>query len=189
VAIERFSSKRILRLKEAFFVSLPAVFGSFFGSMVAARLDKEIFQKFVGIVFLVTAFSLIAKPKVWVEDRSVKRNWILIGVVFFLIGIYGGFIQAGVGFLLMPAIAFFLGYELVKTNAIKVFIVAFYNAIALLVFILNGKVNFLYGLVLGFGNMIGAWLAATFSVKKGAKWIRWIVFGAIVISGIRYLTD
>lgn len=104
-----------------------------------------------------------------------------------MIGIYGGFIQAGVGFLLIPAIALLLGYELVKTNAVKVFIVASYNLVSLIIFFLNGKVNVPYGLVLAFGNMTGAWIAASFSVKKGARWVRWIVFAAVIVVGIRYV--
>jgi hypothetical protein len=87
----------------------------------------------------------------------------------------------------MPAIALLLGYELVKTNAVKVFIVASYNIISLVIFILNGKVNFLYGFILALGNMTGAWLAATFSIKKGANWVRWIVFTAVIVVGIRYV--
>ncbi|MCD6550765.1 sulfite exporter TauE/SafE family protein [Thermotoga sp.] len=187
VATERFKSKNVLKAKEAFLVSIPTIAGALVGSSIAVQIEKELLQRVVGIIFLIMAISLVWKPKIWIEDRNVKRNWILIYTIFFLIGIYGGFIQAGVGFLLMPAIAFLLGYELVKTNAVKVFIVASYNLISLLIFIIGGKVNFLYGLVLALGNMTGAWIAANLSVKKGAKWVRWVVFAAIIVVGIRYI--
>ncbi|AJG40441.1 MULTISPECIES: sulfite exporter TauE/SafE family protein [Thermotoga] len=187
VAIERFRSKNVLKAKEALLVSIPTIAGALVGSSVAVQIEKEVLQRIVGVIFLVMAFSLVWKPKIWVEDREVKRNWILIYIVFFLIGIYGGFIQAGVGFLLIPAIALLLGYELVKTNAVKVFIVASYNLVSLIIFFLNGKVNVPYGLVLAFGNMTGAWIAASFSVKKGARWVRWIVFAAVIVVGIRYV--
>ncbi|AAD35463.1 MULTISPECIES: sulfite exporter TauE/SafE family protein [Thermotoga] len=187
VAIERFKAKKVLKIKEAILVALPAIVGAILGSSIAVQIEKEMLQKIVGVIFLVMAVSLVWKPRIWLEDRFVKRNWVLIYIVFFLIGIYGGFIQAGVGFLLMPAIALLLGYELVKTNAVKVFIVASYNIISLVIFILNGKVNFLYGFILALGNMTGAWLAATFSIKKGANWVRWIVFTAVIVVGIRYV--
>ncbi|PLV59113.1 sulfite exporter TauE/SafE family protein [Thermotoga sp. KOL6] len=187
VAIERFKAKKMLKMNEAFLVSIPAIGGALLGSSIAVQINKDLLQKIVGVIFLIMAISLIWKPRIWVEDRETKRNWMLIYIAFFLIGVYGGFIQAGVGFLLMPAITLLLGYELVKTNAIKVFIVASYNLIALVIFILNGKVNFLYGFVLALGNMTGAWLAANLSIKKGSEWVRWIVFIAIVIAGIKYI--
>jgi uncharacterized membrane protein YfcA len=108
-------------------------------------------------------------------------------ILFFLIGIYGGFLQAGVGFFLMSALVLLEGFDLVKTNAAKVFIILCYTIVSLTIFAINGKVDFLAGLVLGIGGAIGGYIAAHTAIKKGAGFIRYIVFAAVIVSAIRYI--
>jgi uncharacterized membrane protein YfcA len=121
----------------------------------------------------------------WVEQTKKKLPLWLRIPVFFVIGIYGGFIQAGVGFLLLTALALAVGYDLVKSNALKVTIVLLFSAMSLLIFALSGKVVWLYGLILAVGNMTGAYIAVHFAVKKGAKQVRWVVVAAVAITALR----
>jgi len=96
------------------------------------------------------------------------RRWLQI-IIFFVIGIYGGFIQAGVGFFLLTGLVLGVGIDLVKANAIKVFIVLLYTPFALLVFIYNRQVDYKLGLILAAGNMIGAFLGAKICSQGRSK--------------------
>ncbi|MEZ5000706.1 MAG: sulfite exporter TauE/SafE family protein [Bacteroidales bacterium] len=101
---------------------------------------------------------ILIKPERWIKERAGKiKNgagfWNI--AISFAIGIYGGFIQAGVGFFLLAWLVLGVGADLVKANALKVFIVMGFTIVALVVFVINRQVNFKIGLILVAGNMIG----------------------------------
>ena len=99
-------------------------------------------------------------------------------------GIYGGFIQAGAGFLIIAALTLTNGFDLVRTNAIKLFVVFFYTIIALAVFITEGNIDLYLGLTLAVGNATGAWIGSHWAVAKGNKWIRVVLVVAVVVFAI-----
>ena len=47
---------------------------------------------------------------------------------------------------------------------------------------LNDQVNWFVGLILAVGNMLGAWVAARMAVKRGAKFVRWLLIAVLVVS-------
>jgi uncharacterized protein len=114
----------------------------------------------------------------------LRRRW-WVPVIFFIIGIYGGFIQAGVGFFLLGALVLGAGLGLTKANAHKVLIVAAMTAIALVVFILSDQIYYLYGIVLAVGQGAGAWLGSRVAVSWGPKVVRVILLVAIMASAIK----
>ena len=103
-------------------------------------------------------------------------------IIFFLIGIYGGFIQLGVGYFLLAGIVLGAGYELVKANAIKVLIVLLYTPFTIVVFLMNEQINWAYGLVMTIGNVAGAFIASRMAVKKGAAFVRWVIVLVILLT-------
>ena len=102
-------------------------------------------------------------------------------VVFFFIGIYGGFIQAGVGLLVITALRLLTGIDLVRTNAIKVLVIFFYTIVALGIFISEGHVNWILGFTLAAGNATGAWIGSHWAVEKGDKWIKVVLVVAVLV--------
>jgi hypothetical protein len=187
VAVRNFHKNRVLPVKTALLYAVPAAIGSIVGTAIVVDINKDLLKKIVGVVLLIMAVFLLSKPKMWTEERKKSVNVFLTAFVFFCIGVYGGFIQAGVGFFFIFFTATFLGFDLVRNNALKVFIVLAYTPISLLIFVLNGKVEPLAGLILGLGSMLGASMGARFAIKKGANWLRFIVFAAVIVSGISYL--
>lgn len=107
--------------------------------------------------------------------------------VFLAIGFYGGFIQAGVGFLILGALVPLLGLDLVRANALKVAIVLAHTAIALPVFVARGQVDWSSGLLLAAGTMAGAWIGTRFAVLGGARFVRWVLAIAVLVSAAQLL--
>ena len=105
--------------------------------------------------------------------------------LFFFVGIWGGFIQAGVGFLIIMVLTSVNRFSLVKTNSAKVVIVLIYTSAALVVFILEGTINWGYGVLLAIGNSGGAWVASRWSVEKGDRWVMLILVVAVVAMAIK----
>ncbi|MBC7125082.1 MAG: TSUP family transporter, partial [Bacteroidales bacterium] len=108
-------------------------------------------------------------------------------VVFMAIGFYGGFIQAGVGYFLLAGLVLGAGVDLVKANAIKVLITFVFTVLALGVFIYNNQVDYLIGITMGVGNMLGAWVATHVAVKKGSVFIRWFLLVCVFAFALKLL--
>ncbi len=137
------------------------------------------------IAMVMMVFFLFYKPDKWLRENSQLLNypvkwWQLI--IFFIVGFYGGFIQVGVGYFLLMSLVLGVGYDLIKANAVKNLIVFFYAIFALLVFIINGQVNYLYGLILSIGSVIGALIASYLAVKKGAGFIRAVILLSVILT-------
>ena len=75
-----------------------------------------------------------------------------------------------------------VGWDLVKANAVKNLIVFLYAIFALLVFMVNGHVQYIIGLVLSAGSIIGAWIASYLAVRKGAGFIRAVIVASVILT-------
>jgi uncharacterized membrane protein YfcA len=158
------------------------------GASVVVELPNDLTEKLIGVVMIIMFFVIIYKPGQWIKEHvpeHEKKFSVLQLIMFFAIGFYGGLIQAGVGIFLLSALVLGAGYDLIRANALKLLIVALYTPFVLVIFIYNGQVNFLWGIILGIGNMIGAWLATKFAVSWGPKVIRYILLTMILISAIK----
>ena len=71
---------------------------------------------------------------------------------------------------------------MVKANAIKILIVMMYVPFSLAVFIWNDQVNYKYGLVLAIGNVIGAYVASKYAIKRGAEFVRWVILIVVLLT-------
>ena len=110
-------------------------------------------------------------------------------LLFFGIGFYGGFIQAGVGFLFLVVLYHVLRIDLVRVNMYKVLVIAAYTIPALLVFVFSGNVDWLVGFALAGGSAVGAFVATHVSVKGGERTVRAVVALALVLMAVKLLVD
>ncbi|QTA37825.1 sulfite exporter TauE/SafE family protein [Thermosipho ferrireducens] len=187
VASTGFKKGKMLDLKRATFLAIPSTLGAISGTFTVLAINKSLLEKIVGAIFLIMSVFILYKPKIWEEGKKVEKNNIISFIAFYFVGFYGGFIQAGVGFFLIMSLIFIEGYNIVKTNAIKVFIVMCYTTFSFVIFLMNGKVDIIKGLILALGTMTGAKIGTSFALKSGAKFVRFIVFVMIVVSAIKYL--
>lgn len=189
-AAGRFRQRKVFTMTESLPMLLPAFAGSIVGALVAAEIDPRVFDIVLGVVLILMLTTLFFKPADLVgaptdRGRPTGRRRLIAIVTFFGIGFYGGFIQAGVGFLLIVGISTLFGYDLVKTNALKLLVVALYSLFALAIFAFYGQVLWLHGVILGTGNVIGALLGVRFAMRRGAGAIRWVIVAAVLLSALR----
>jgi uncharacterized membrane protein YfcA len=182
-ATVRFHKFDVIPKGTIFITTVPAVAGSIIGAQLAIDIDELLFKRILAIIMLfVMAITFFGGglAKFHNEVALNTKKKIVLASAFFGIGIYGGFIQAGVGFLIIMVLSL-TGYDLVKTNALKILIVLVYTPVALGIFVLNGQIDIIKGLVLSVGNATGAWLATHVVVEKGHNFVRWIVLVAVVV--------
>lgn len=187
VALRNFKKKKILDTSKALSLGIPTVLGSILGSLLVINIDQQMIEIYFGIIMLVMLFFLIYKPSVWLkgkEELIKKKTPIWMMVLFFFIGIYGGVIHVGIGYFLLIGLVLGAGYDLVRANAMKLFIVLLYVPFTLIVFIMNDQVRWDYGLVHAIGNFIGAYIASKWATEWGAKFVRWMLMVIILFSSL-----
>jgi uncharacterized membrane protein YfcA len=156
-------------------LALCTVPGAVAGAVAAVVVDPVLFKRILGIVLVAAVILILRKrPSSADQDGGVSRP-VLAHLAMIGVGFWGGFLQAGVGFLIMPILYQLLRLDLIRVNMHKVFIVGIYTVPALLVFALEGKVWWLGGLALAVGNAAGAWLATRVTITHGERAIR-VVF-------------
>jgi hypothetical protein len=140
------------------------------------------------VVLGLTLFGNIKqKARQIASEELSHKGWLVFA--FFFVGIYGGFVQAGVGIIIIAVLGLVGGINLVRTNSMKVFIVMLYTVPALAIFILNGKVDLLYGLLLAAGNSTGAYIGSSAAVKRGDRLIRIVMAVAVTGMAIKLFLD
>lgn len=192
VAIGYFRNKGFYYPKLSVMLGVPAVLGSIVGARFAIAVSDEMFNTILAGVMLAVAVLIIWRPEKYFLKAQETETFTpvrlaLASLAFFGVGFYGGFVQAGVGFIIIAALALITGMSLVKINTLKVFITAIYMLSSLLVFLFSGNVHWLLGGVLAAGNAIGAWWGSAFVVHKGDKWIRVFLVVSVVLMAGRLL--
>lgn len=190
VSTGSFHQQKVLDWKYGLMLSAPAVVGSYIGALIAVDLNEDLMRRAIGVVMVVMLFVILFKPDRWLKGRpeGARRYPNLLEIlIFFGLGVYGGFIQAGVGVFILSGLVLASGYDLVRANAIKVLIILMVTAMAMAVFAANSLVNWGMGLLLAAGNMIGALVASRLAVKSGARFIRWLLIAVVVVSSLDLL--
>jgi uncharacterized membrane protein YfcA len=191
VGVGRFHKEKVMDFPSGFRVGLPAAVGAIAGAFIAVNLNDEAMKLAIAGVMILVFFLMLLKPNRWIsshEEHPPIPYWLQV-IVYFFVGIYGGFIQAGVGFFLLTSLVLASGYELLKANALKLFVILLYTPLAIVIFFIHGDVNLWMGLVLAVGNMTGAWIGTRMAVKRGAKFIRYFVLVAILIAATKLILD
>lgn len=187
-AVWGFRQKGVSNFKMCFWLSIPAVIGSIAGAQFSVELPDEWFKKIIALVMLMVVALIVWNPKSSkpLEEYQPTNYW-LAGLVFMGIGFYGGFIQAGVGYLLLAAFTFVCRFDLVSTSAARVFIVAVYTTFAVIIFIINGLVDWEMAIVLSIGNGIGGYIGSMMAVKRGEVFIRRVLVVCVIVMSMKLL--
>jgi uncharacterized membrane protein YfcA len=185
VATASFHREKISGLNLSFRLAALTIPGAVLGALIAIRISDEWFERILGLIMIGVIISmLVPQAKHDLTTQEGKKTW-LIYPIMFAIGFYGGFIQVGVGLLIMAALYHLLKMNLVFVNMHKVFITLIFTIPALLIFVWTDNVDWLLGLVLAVGNGLGGWWAARISVRGGEKIIRYVMIVAIFIIALK----
>lgn len=168
-------------------ILVPTVSGSLLGSVTASWLPLALLKPLLIATMIGMALLMILKPTIMAPEASeplaLKESpagWFAL----FGAGLYGGFIQGGVGFLLLAALCGVLRYQLVAANALKLVCTGVFGIVALAVFAWRGQVAWIPGLVIAAGTIIGVRLSVNFAVKAHHDTLRVILLATVIVTCI-----
>ncbi len=165
--------------------ALPAMIGAWLGAEVAIWIGDEAFKDTLAFLMVAVTLWTVWDPlKGKLDSSPGGRPWWMIAAAFFVVGVYSGFVQAGVGFLILAATTLW-GLDLVKGNAVKVLVILATMVISLGIFASEGKVDWLLGFVLGAGNLAGGLVGVRLTILKGHGWIKKVVTVTVILFALR----
>lgn len=181
-AVVAFFKKGYSDFRLSLSLALAALPGAVAGAYAGTRLEGIWFNRIVAIITLAVMLVMAVQKdeKAYAGAPSEKPRLLLAHILMFFVGLYGGFIQIGIGFLFLPILHSTLGLDLVRVNMHKTFIISFYTTAALIVFAWQVEIFWILGICLAIGTSIGAWLSAHVQVSKG-EWIIKVVLNTVLV--------
>lgn len=184
-AVVGFHRHHVLPLRWTLGVSMPALLGAALGAWAALHVTDLAFRRVLAIAMLaVTLWTLLHRRSTvdpQRQPRSARDPVLMAG--FFITGLYGGFLQAGVGFLVL-AMTTTAGLDLVRGNAVKVFAVMLLTLLSLAVFAGAGYVDWPAGAALGLGNLLGGVVGVRVAVRQGHAWLERVVTATVIVFAV-----
>jgi uncharacterized membrane protein YfcA len=164
--------------------------GAIAGAYLASNIEGKDFNRLLVVLMIIVMIMMAtgsSKNPSKKTEKITKKKLVYGHLLMVAAGFWGGLIQIGVGFILMPIMHRVMGMDLVTTNSHKVFITLIFSIAALLVFSSQLELLWSAGIALAIGNSIGGWFATSFQIKQGAGTIKWVLNIVLVAFIIKLL--
>lgn len=187
VSVIYFKKNKVVEGSYPVYLAISALIGSVIGAFIAVDISASLLNKILSVVMVVVAGLIMISPtfKANQTERLDSKNRVIGVIAFFFIGIYGGFLQAGIGFIIILSLVKINKFSLLKTNAVKAIVALVYTTSALTIFIWQDVVDWKVGLIVAIGSAMGGWLGSRFSIKKGDVWIKRVLLVSVLAMAVK----
>jgi uncharacterized membrane protein YfcA len=153
-----------------------SVVGAAVGALLSLWIDPKAFEQALAVGMVVTLSVSLLRPRSWTTPGPPSPwRW----PALFATSVYGGFIQAGVGVLMLPCLIQLGGVNAVSANARKALLLVAFNLPSLLLYVWADLVIWDMGLVLALSSAVGGWIGAHLTVGYGPRFV-WVVMVGVV---------
>lgn len=192
VGLATYRNRDALHTEGSLPILVAIIAGAVVGAFIAVDLDEETMNLVLGLLMVFMLVVLILKPSRWIHEEAMdpgRSKHPLSLLAFFLIGVYGGFIQAGVGIFLLAGLVLISRFTLRSGNGIKLLVVFLYSIPSLAVFFWFDQVHVGYGLAMAVFQALGAWIGVRWIVQfeNADTWIHRILIVAVAAAAIKFL--
>lgn len=168
-------------------ILIPTISGAVVGALLATWIPRELLKPIMLVTMILMAALIAFRKKTLIAPEGsplAPKDSPRSFVELFFAGVYGGFIQAGVGFLLLGVLVGTLRHDLIAANALKLVVTLAFGMVALGIFAWAGLVSWTPAIVLAMASVIGARLGVKLMLKVPVAGLRWFVFTCVVATSI-----
>jgi uncharacterized protein len=172
---------------------LPAsLLGGISGAWLLLHLPEKVFHYAAPVLIVLALLMVVFQPRLqtWVRSREEnpehavrdKQHGVLLVVLVYLAGVYGGYFVAAQGILLVGILGVFLTGTIQNANAMKNILVLGVNLVAALSYVLFAfdRINWLVVLLIAVSSSIGGLLGA----KVGRRLSPTVLRAVILVLGL-----
>ena len=180
------SKRTLVLMRQSFWYFIPTILGSIGGALLAVDINPQHLKLIIGVLMVFILITLLLQPKKWLinTDPGKNKKTTLQWVIFFAIGFYGGFIQMGIGIMILSSLVLLVHYSLKDANIIKLMVAFVMIVPAFAIYFLSGHIQWIPGIVLALGAGAGAWFGARYVLyhPKARDYIRYLLIVIVVFA-------
>ncbi len=187
-SVAGFKSKGVFLFPFNLYVALAAMLGGILGAWISLQIPGKNLTKILAFIMIMIAFLILiqSKLKKQYDHHKITGKWLWVSfIVYFIIGLYGGFIQAGMGFMIILAGSLVNRFNLTEANSIKALIVLVLTIPTLYMFASKGFVNWEAGIAIAIGTATGSWLTSRWSVHANETYLRLFIASLVVLLAVK----
>ena len=168
---------------------LAAFVGSGVGSLVASRINPELFRPVIFFVLVGMWVFMVINPTAKVrglEDHEVPQHSIALPILIGAsLGFYDGAIGPGFGAFLLLTLVNAFGLSFLRSSATAKFVNVATNFASILVFATAGHVIWLLGFAMGGFNLLGGVIGSRMAIRYGSAFVRTVLLAAVALLILR----
>lgn len=161
--------------------------GAIAGALISTHLSNAVYEKILAAVIILIGVYLVLPNKQYKETETVVKFNAINITILLLIGFYGGFMQVGVGFIILAFLQGIMKMDLMRANSHKVFMAFAFTVPSLIIFILANEIHYLNGLILAVGTSLGAWISSKMALSRGEKFIKFFLVISVILVSLKLL--
>jgi uncharacterized protein len=166
---------------------IMAVIGSIIGTQILIEINKDLLMKIVGIILLISLVFIQFKDFGLATKETSKKSKYIGYIIYFFIAIYGAFFGGGAAIFSVLVLSHFMGLSLIRS-------VATHKAPQFVAFIISasiyawaGYINYYFAVPLMIGMFSGGWTGAHTAIKKGNRFVKYLLIFVVITSAIKLL--
>lgn len=155
-----------LRINEGIFISFGGFVGAIFSGFIVSNVSEIVLEIFLSFVLFVSILKFFFAPEKAKKEINSKPLLFLVGL---FIGAFAVSTGVGGAVFLTPILVGFMGFDIKKAISMGLFFVVFSSISGFVSMSLNNLINFKYGVMLGFGSLLGVYFGIKLSHKSSKK--------------------
>jgi len=157
--------------------------GAIAGTVAVQNIGTQWLEHIIPALLIAIFIYTLCNPKLGEMHGHHRMAPALFYMLFgCAIGFYDGFFGPGTGSLWTVAFILWLGFDLRKATAHTKALNFTSNIVALAAFLIGGHVAILAGLIMGAGQMMGAYAGSHLVLKRGTRFVRIFFLSVVAIT-------
>ena len=185
-----YNRKKLVTFRETIQGIVFTAIGAGVGTIAIQFIAADFLERIIPVMMLAVFLYLLFSRELGMKDRTavMSTNWFYISFGLVL-GFYDGFFGPGTGSFWMLVFVMFLGVNLTKATAHTKVMNLTSNFVALLFFMLGNNVVYTAGIIMGVGQVLGAFAGSNLVVLKGVKFVRIFFLSVIGLTIIKLMVS
>jgi uncharacterized membrane protein YfcA len=175
-------------------LGVPSLIGGIVGAVLLLHTPQHVFEGLAPVlVFLATVLLAVQEPLAKRISRGSlvgerrPRLAAAAAVFQFLVGVYGGFFGAGIGIMMLAALAILGLTDIHEMNALKNLLAIAINGVAAVYFVTQGAVLWTDAALMAVGSIAGGLAAAALANRLGRRLVRQAVIAIGIAASVSLL--